>query len=80
MSHVLRLGAPVRVGLAHATVGKLAHARPIRKQNVLLPIGELDCLNARLLNALDGPIGEDGLLLTILKDALYRTVRESKDR
>lgn len=69
--------AAVRVGLADATVGVLADAGPVREQDVLLSVRKLDRLHSVLLDALDRPVRENTLLLTVRKDALYCSVRET---
>lgn len=67
----------VGVRLADASVGVLPNARSVREQDVLLSIRELYGLDAVLLNALDGPVREDALLLAVRKYALNRPVRET---
>lgn len=72
------LGAAVCVCGSHTAIGEFPHPRAIREQNILLPIGKLDGLDARLLNSLNCSIREDALLLPILEYAFDRSVRESK--
>lgn len=67
----------VRVGLADFSIWELSNADAIWIENVLLTVSELDCLYAAFFNLLDGSIGEDTLLLSVLKNALDRSVRES---
>ena len=72
------LGAAVCVCGSHTTIREFPHPCAIREQNILLPIGKLDGLDARLLNSLNCSIREDALLFPILEDAFNRTIRKSK--
>ena len=68
----------VWVGLADFSIWKLPHADAVRVQDILLAVGELNCLDATLFDFLNGAVGEDALLLSVLKDALNSAVRETK--
>lgn len=72
------LGAAVCVCGPHTAIREFPHPCAIREQNILLPIGKLDGLDARFLNSLNCSIREDALLFSILEDAFDRSIRESK--
>ena len=72
------LSAAVCVSSSHAAIGEFPHPCAIREQNILLPVGKLDGLDARLLNSLNCSIREDALLFPVLEDTFDRSIRESK--
>ena len=64
------------MGLSNAPIWELADACPVRKQDVLLPVGKFNCFDAALLDALDCAVGENALLFTVSEDAFNCAVRE----
>ena len=72
------LSASIRICLPHFTVWELSDSNPIWVEDIFLSVCELNGLYATLLNLLDSAVGEDALLVSILKYALDGAVRETK--
>ena len=67
----------VWVCLPNLSIRELSNTYTIWVQNVFLSIGELNSFDARLFNLLNGAVGEDTLLLSVLKDALDCAIGET---
>lgn len=74
------LRSSVRIRLLYSTVGVFSETSAIREQDVLLAGSVLDCLDAVSLYSLNSAIGEDGLFLAVRKNALDRSIRETKNK
>lgn len=64
------------IRLSHPPIWVFSYLRSIWEEDVLLSIGELDCLDTVFLNALDGTVGEYGFLLAVGEDALDGAIGE----